>query len=172
MSKIRLDKCVLSAKKLKCRIFSASFITKTKSTSKMSQANFLFYASMKMSRKIKKPMNWTAAKNTWRLFCCLYLTFFRQSSKCASHMSNRPKHCNAIRIDATDTEFVTVAKPGNKTNQFWTLAATFSVSEKKNWDGLCHVYWFLSNISSFQSRWVVYGFTGGLTCFVVLLRLQ
>ena len=62
MSKIRLDKCVLSAKKLKCRIFSASFITKTKSTSKMSQANFLFYASMKMSRKIKKPMNWTAAK--------------------------------------------------------------------------------------------------------------
>ena len=99
MSKIRLDKCVLSAKKLKCRIFSASFITKTKSTSKMSQANFLFYASMKMSRKIKKPMNWTAAKNTWRLFCCLflYLTFFRQSSKCASHMSNRPKHCNQNR---------------------------------------------------------------------------
>ena len=41
------------------------------------------------------------------------------------------RHCNAIRIDATDTEFVTVAKPGNKTNQFWTLAATFSVSEKK-----------------------------------------
>ena len=34
-------------------------------------------------------------------------------------MSNRPKHCNAIRIDATDTEFVTVAKPGKKTNQFW-----------------------------------------------------
>ena len=129
-----------------------------------------------MSHKIKKPMNWTAKKTCGGSFFVVSLSHVRSFGKAQNVQAICrivvQRHCNAIRIDATDTEFVTVAKPGNKTNQFWTLAATFSVSEKKNWDGLCHVYWFLSNISSFQSRWVVYGFTGELTCFVVLLRLQ
>ena len=116
-----------------------------------------------MSHKIKESMNvWSTKKKLDGGSAFLSLTFGTRSKKmCEPYVEV------AIRIDSQLTPNLSLLP-----NLDWrqtNFGSNFSVWEKKNWDGLCHVYWFLSNISSFPSRWVVYGFTGGeLTCFVVL----